>query len=92
LTKYEVLISETASKEFSRPGNDEENRIREKLNELGKDPHNRSNRLDTKKLAGTKWLYCGLRVGKFRIIYFIDGRKIKVARIAVRSDVYSRLD
>ena len=92
MTKYEVLVSETARKEFSRLGRNDKERIRDKLNELGKDPHNRSSRLDIKKLTGTKRLYYRLRVGKFRVVYFIDGSNIKVVRVAVRSDVYSWLD
>ncbi len=92
MTAYEVLLSTTAAKEFKSLQKIEQNRIREKLNDLAKDPYNNSQRLDTKKLTGTSRIYYRLRVGDYRVIYFMDDDGIKVVRIATRSDAYSWLD
>ena len=92
MTTYEVLLSTTAAKEFKSLQKMEQNRIREKLNDLAKDPYNNSRRLDTKKLTGTSRIYYRLRVGDYRVIYLLDEDRIKVVRIATRSDAYSWLD
>ncbi len=92
MTSYSILISTTASKEFKALQKKEQERIREKLNELAEDPHNNSNRLDTKKLSGTNRTYFRLRVGDYRVIYYIQEKTIRVVKIALRSDAYSWLD
>jgi mRNA interferase RelE/StbE len=92
LTRYSVLVSTTASKEFRALQKKEQDGIREKLNELAEDPYDRSNRLDTKKLSGTKHTYFRLRVGDYRVIYYLQEETIRVVRIAIRSDAYSWLD
>ena len=92
MTAYEVLLSTTAAKEFKSLQKIEQNRIREKLNDLAKDPYNNSQRLDIEKLTGTSRIYYRLRVGDYRVIYFLDDDGIKVVRIATRSDAYSWLD
>ncbi len=92
MTSYRVLVSSTASKEFEVLQRKEQERIREKLNELAEDPHNNSRRLDTKKLSGTNRVYFRLRVGDYRVIYYLERETIKVVRIAIRSDAYSWLD
>ncbi len=92
MTDYKVLVSSTASKEFKALQKKEQERIREKLKDLAEDPHNNSNRLDTKKLSGTTHTYFRLRVGDYRVIYYLEEEAIKVVRIATRSDVYSWLD
>ncbi len=70
----------------------EQERIRESLNELAEDAHNISKRLDTKKLSGTNRTYFRLRVGDYRVIYYLQEETIRVVRIATRSDAYSWLD
>ncbi len=92
MTGYDVLLSTTAAKEFKLLQEIVRNRIREKLNELAKDPYNNSHGLDTKKLSGTDRIYYRLRVGNYRIIYFLDENTIKVVRIATGSDAYSWLE
>ena len=92
MTTYKVLLSTTAAKEFKSLQKMEQNRIREKLNDLAKDPYNNSQRLDIKKLTETSRIYYRLRVGDYRVIYFLDDDGIKVVRIATRSDAYSWLD
>ena len=76
MTTYEVLLSTTAAKEFKSLQKMEQNRIREKLNDLVKDPYNNSHRLDTKKLTGTSRIYYRLRVGDYRIICLLDEDRV----------------
>ena len=92
LTNYEILVSQTASKELNALEENVKERIKSKLRDLGKDPFNKSKRLDVKKLSGAKRTYYRLRVGEYRIIYFLVKNTVKVARIATRSDAYSWLD
>ena len=92
MTSYKVLVSGTASKEFKTLQNREQGRIRESLNELAEDPYNISKRLDTKKLSGTNHTYFRLRIGEYRVIYYLQEETIRVVRIATRSDAYSWLD
>ena len=92
MTSYSVLVSTTASKEFRALQKEEQDRIREKLKELAENPINNSNRLDTKKLSGTEHEYFRLRVGDYRVIFYLQEKTIRVVRIAIRSDAYSWLD
>lgn len=92
MTGYNVLVSKTAIRELNTLKESDQERIKDKLRELSKDPHNTLNHLDTKKLAATKRTYYRLRVGEYKAIYFIENRFIKVVRIARRSDVHSWLD
>ncbi len=92
MKRYSVLVSTTASKEFRALDKEEQDRIREKLNDLSEDPHNSYNRLDTKKLSGTKYTYFRLRTGDYRVIYHTEEETIKVVRIAIGYDAYSWLD
>ena len=87
-----MLLSATAPKGFKSLQEIVRNSIREKLNKLAKDPYNNSHRLDTKNLSGTDRNYYGLRVGDYPIIYFIGENRIKVVRIATRSDAHSWVD
>ncbi len=92
MTSYNVLVSITAIRELNALKEIDRERIKDKLRELSKDPHNSLNHLDTKKLSGTKRTYYRLRVEDYRVIYFTEDRIIKVVKIATRSDVYSWLD
>ncbi len=92
MTNYKILVSQTAAKELKALDESQQSRIKEKLRELARGPSNTSGRLDVKKLSATKRNYSRLRVGEFRIIFFIEEMTIKIVRIANRSDVYSWLD
>ena len=89
MTCYSILVSTTVPKGFKALQKIEQERIRDKLSELAKDPYNNSNRLDTKKLSGTKHTNYNLRVREYRIIYYLEVEIIRIVRIANRSDVYS---
>ncbi len=92
LTNYEILVSQTAATELRALEKSLQERIKEKLRELANDPSNKNGRLDVKKLSATGRNYSRLRVGEYRIIFFLEEMSIKVVRIANRSDVYSWLD
>ena len=92
MTSYEILVSQTAAKELGALDKPLQERIKEKLRELAKDPSNTNGRLDVKQLSAKGRNYSRLRVGDYRIIFFLEGMNIKVVRIAKRSDVYSWLD
>lgn len=85
-----VLLSSRAQKEFKNLAGKIQNRIREALKNLASS----SKRLDIKKLKGVDGredLY-RLRVGDYRIIYYPEGKVIKVIRIEHRSKGYGWLD
>ena len=92
MTIYEVLVSQTAAKDLKALEQNLQSIIKEKVVELAEDPDNRSGRLDVKKLSATKRNYYRLRIGDYRIIFFTEGKSIKVVRISKKSDVYSWLD
>ena len=92
MTSYNILVSQTAAKELRALEKTLQERIKEKLRELADDPSNTSGRLDVKKLSITGRNYNRLRVGDYRIIFFLEEMNIKVVRIAKRSNVYSWLD
>ncbi len=92
MTNYEILVSQTAAKELRNLEISLQERIKEKLRELAKDPGNNTGRLDVRKLAATGRNYSRLRVGDYRVIFFVEENAVKVVRIAKRSDVYTWLD
>lgn len=92
LTSFEILVSQTAARELKALEKWLQERIKEKLRELAKDPSNSAGRLDVKKLSTTGRNYSRLKVGDYRVIFSLEERSVKVVRIAKRSDVYSWLD
>ena len=62
------------------------------MREISGDPSNLKGRFDIKKLAGKKRTYYRLRVGDYRIIYFLEDNMVKVVRVATRSDAYPWLE
>lgn len=92
MTKFKIFVSTTASKELNDLEPKIKERIKDKLRELAMDLLNSKSRLDTKKLVGMKRTYYRLRVGDYRVIYFLKDEKIMVVRVATRSDVYPWLE
>ena len=67
--------------------------IKKHLKELENNSFEKRAKTDIKKLKGFKNPeFYRLRVGKFRIIYVIDGRKVKVTDIITRGKGYKWLD
>ena len=72
-------------KALLRMPRDQARRIRARLNDLARDPHNMPN---VKKLIEHPGFR--LRVGDWRVVYLLDGQRIviQVIRIAQRGEVY----
>ena len=92
MTEFEIFVSTTASKELNKLESKTKERIKRKVREILADPSNSKGRFDIKKLAGKKRTYYRLRVGDYRIIYFLEDNVVKVVRVATRSDAYPWLE
>jgi mRNA-degrading endonuclease RelE of RelBE toxin-antitoxin system len=93
LTNFNVLISETAAKQFDKLEVAMQNRIKQHLSALKIDPFKHRSGADIKKLHGfnNPVLY-RLRVGDFRVIYMIDKSVVKITEIFRRGKGYAWLD
>ena len=82
---YEVEFTYSAAKEFRRLPLELERRIRAAVNKLGENPRAKG----TKKLSGTENFY-RIRVGQYRVIYYIYAQKnlVLITRIKHRKEVY----
>lgn len=89
---YEVLISKQALKQLNNLEKEIQNRIKEKLRVLKKDPYKSGSKVDIKKLTGSynPKLY-RLRIGDYRIIYALTNNEIKITEIIRRSKGYKFL-
>ncbi len=92
MTEFEIFVSTTASKELNKLESKTKERIKRKVREILADPSNSKGRFDIKKLAGKKRTYYRLRVGDYRIIYFLEDNMVKVVRVATGSDAYPWLE
>ncbi|MCK4455449.1 MAG: type II toxin-antitoxin system RelE/ParE family toxin [Thermoplasmata archaeon] len=86
MTKYEVLVSETARKQLGAL--DKKTRARIKRVLRGVDP----SRSTVKKLKGPKRDYFRLRVGEYRVMFTVEGKRVLVAKILHRRVAYSWVD
>ena len=92
LTKYNVLLSETARTQLKRLPDDLQIRIKEALYELGTDPYKPRPKCDIKKIKGPKRQYYRLRVGNYRAIYVVENKNVKIAKILPRSKAYDWIE
>jgi mRNA-degrading endonuclease RelE of RelBE toxin-antitoxin system len=92
LKSYEVLLSETARRQLLDLPLDVADRIKRALSQLVEDPFRPRPRVDIKRLKGPKRDYLRLRIGDFRTIYVVDGRRVLVAKVLPRSKAYEWLD
>lgn len=85
MARYSVAISRTAEKQLRKLAAQDRRRIARAMVSLGVDPHPPGSR----KLSGYDDVF-RIRVGVFRIIYSINGRKLIVIilKIGHRKDVY----
>jgi mRNA interferase RelE/StbE len=93
LTKFNVLISETARRQLYELDSKNMERIKTSIKELESNPFSNRPKADVKKLKGSRSpeLY-RLRVGDFRIIYTVTSNDIKISEIIRRSKGYEWLD
>jgi mRNA interferase RelE/StbE len=88
LTKYKILISETAKAQLNRLSTDLKKRVKKALLELENNPYKPRPNADIKKLVGPKRNYYRLRIGKYRAIYIVEDNKVLIAKILPRSSAY----
>ncbi len=93
MTKREVLVSRTAVRELDRLPGDAARRIRAKLTVLAEDPFHARAGADIRLLWGQDDppLY-RLRVGDYRILYFVLAKEVRVTEILHRSKAYRGVD
>jgi mRNA-degrading endonuclease RelE of RelBE toxin-antitoxin system len=93
LTKREVLLSRTALRELERLPRDAGRRIRAKPPVLGEDAIHARAGADIRLLWGQDdpSLY-RLRVGEYRVLYFVLEKEVRVTEILDRSQAYRGLD
>ncbi len=93
LTKYKVLLSQTAVSQLSLLDEKQTDRIIEALRTLETHPFQRRSGSDVKKLvsSGDPPLF-RLRIGDYRAIYFVVEYEVKVTEIIHRSKGYKWLE
>ena len=93
MTKYRVLLSQTAVSQLSLLGEKQTDWIKESLRTLETNPFQRRSGADIKKLVSTNNppLF-RLRTGDYRAIYFVDEHEVKVTEIIHRSKAYKWLE
>jgi mRNA-degrading endonuclease RelE of RelBE toxin-antitoxin system len=93
LTRYRVLLSQTAVSQLSLLDSKQKKRIKDALMSLEDDPFRRRSGSDIKKLVtpDEPSLY-RLRSGDYRAIYFVVDHEVKVTEIIHRSKGYKWLE
>ncbi len=85
---YSVLVSRTFQKQYQKLSSAMKKRVRKGLSELGEDPLTSRAKADIKILEGTDPIKRRLRVGNYRIIYFVEKHSVKVIEIFPRGRGY----
>jgi len=88
LTKFQVLLSETARKQLAETGAKDEARIRRGISRLESDPYRPRPGADIKKLVAADPAMYRLCVGDWRVLFFLDGTKVKVTSVRRRENAY----
>ena len=93
MTGHEVLISKTDVRQLDQLERVVAERIRRKLRVLEEDPFRSRPGADLRLLWGDDEppLY-RLRVGDYRILYFVVGRQVRITEVLHRSQAYRGLD
>ena len=92
MTRYEVLLSETAHRQLLALPAEQRERVKSALSELEDDPYRPRPKADIKRLKEPSRSYYRQRIGDLRAIYVVKGRKVLVAKILPRSKAYDWLD
>jgi mRNA interferase RelE/StbE len=93
LTKYRVLLSQTASSQLSLLTTRQRKRVKDALWILEDDPFRRRSGSNVKRLVTPDEppLY-RLRIGDYRAIYFVVNHEVKITEIIHRSKGYKWLE
>ncbi|MCK5291080.1 MAG: type II toxin-antitoxin system RelE/ParE family toxin [Thermoplasmata archaeon] len=92
MTKYEVLVSQTARKQLRILEEGTRERVKKGLIEIRDDPTHSRPKAEVNRLKGPRRDYFRLRVGDYRVVYTIEESEILVVRIFHRSSGYSWLE
>jgi mRNA interferase RelE/StbE len=85
MARYKIEVSRTAEQQLRKLDVEDRRRVVQALIGLGEDPHPPGSR----KLSGYTDVF-RIRVGVFRVIYSVEGRKLIVIilKLGHRKDVY----
>lgn len=89
---YNVFVSKTFQRKFKQFPNKLQDRIRKALKELQIDPYTSRANCDIKLLKDTKPKKHRLRVGDYRIVYYVEKNDVKIIDFIKREVGYSRLE
>jgi mRNA interferase RelE/StbE len=89
LEEFEVVFTKVAQKDIEKLESKTRLRVLQATKGLGTSPFPRGDAI--KRLKGTKIPLYRLRIGDFRIVYHIDGKKIAIFLIADRKDLEKKL-
>ncbi len=93
MTKYKVLISQTAQRQLLKLDKNIQNKITAHLKELEISPFEKRPKADIKKLhVSFDPIFFRVRVGKYRVIYSIDKNNVLVTEIISREKGYKWLE
>jgi mRNA interferase RelE/StbE len=85
---YEVLLSATSVRQLRKLAKKERDRIAGALKKLEEDPLSSRSGADIRALEGTEPKKHRLRVGSYRVIYAVQGSKVKVVEVFRRGRGY----
>jgi mRNA-degrading endonuclease RelE of RelBE toxin-antitoxin system len=89
---YSVLVSKTFQQKFQQLQKNFQNQIRNSLKQLRSDPYTSRPNCDIKSLIDTRPKKYRLRVGKYRAIYIIENKEVKIIDLIKREIGYDRLE
>lgn len=93
MTRRDILLSRTAVRELERLPGDAARRIRTKLTVLAEDPFHARPGADIRLLWGQdEPPLFRLRVGDYRVLYFVLEKEVRVTEILHRSQAYRGVD
>ena len=85
---YEILVSNTFQKQYNDVSKEIQKRIKKGLKELEKDPLNPRSGAYIKLIKDTNPQKHRLRIGDYRLIYRIEGNKVKMVELFLRGRGY----
>ncbi len=93
MTKFKILLSQTAVSQLSLLNSKQKKRVKDALLELEDNPFRRRSSVDIKKLItpDDPPLF-RLRIGDYRAIYFVFQAEVRVTEIIHRSKGYKWLE
>jgi len=89
LEEFKIVFTKVAEKDLSTLGAKKRYKILQATKGLEASPFPRGNVI--KKLKGAKLSLYRLRIGDFRAIYHLDGKKIAILSIVDRKDLEKKL-